>query len=51
LSLLNVMKTYLSVEFVRITPTVQTFCPDSWQAQLNFRQISFRDFVFEADIG
>jgi hypothetical protein len=51
LSLRTVMKTYPSVEFVRVTPTVQTFCPESWQAQLNFRQISFRDFILEADIG
>jgi hypothetical protein len=51
LSMTMVMKTYPSVEFVRIVPTVQSFCPETWQSLLNYRQISFRDFIIEADIG
>jgi hypothetical protein len=51
LSLRTVMETYPDVEFVRVMPTTESWCPSSWKSLLNFRQISFREFVLEADIG
>jgi hypothetical protein len=51
LSLGIVMKTYPDVEFVRVMPTAESWCPETWMSQLNFRQISTRDFVIEADLG
>jgi hypothetical protein len=51
LSMRVVMETYSTVEFVRVMPQAEYWCPPSWTARLNFRQISFRDFVLEADLG
>jgi hypothetical protein len=51
LSLKTVMETYPTVEFIRVMPQAQYWCPPSWTARLNFRQIGFRDFVLEADLG
>jgi len=50
LSLAEVMKTYSDVEFVRIMPTVDHDVPGHWDPLPNFRQISYNDFVLEADI-
>jgi hypothetical protein len=50
-SLTNVVKAYGDVEFIRVMPQ------DSWNIYYalkplpNFRQIDYRDFVLEADIG
>jgi hypothetical protein len=49
-SLLQVMKLYPSVDFVRVSPTQDFYMPDSWKYQLNLRQITFRDFVLEVDL-
>lgn len=46
----EVMKTYPQVDFVRVMPTATYSVPDSWQYFLNFRQISFNDFVREVDL-
>jgi hypothetical protein len=51
LSALRVMETYADVEFVRVMPTTNWWTPVSWQRLVNFRQISYNDFVLEADIG
>lgn len=50
-SLHDVISTYNDVEFVRIMPTASYWMHDMWKPLVNFRQISYRDFVLEADIG
>jgi hypothetical protein len=50
-SLHDVMSTYDDVEFIRIMPSTTYWMHDSWKPLLNFRQISYRDFVLEADVG
>jgi len=50
-SLLSVIQTYNEVEFVRVMPTSNYSCSTELSSQPNFRQIDFRDFVLEADIG
>ena len=50
-SLCEVMKTYSDVDFVRIMPTIDYDTPASWTPLVNFRQISYQDFVIEADLG
>jgi hypothetical protein len=47
----TVMSTYSDVEFVRIMPYDTWQVPSAFANFLNFRQISFRDFVLEADLG
>jgi hypothetical protein len=47
----QVFDTYSDVDFVRVSPTVDYYMPESWKYKLNLRQITFRDFVIEADIG
>lgn len=50
-TLLSVMITYPDVEFVRVMPTNKYAVSDALIRQVNFRQIGFREFVLEADIG
>ena len=50
-SLKVVMTTYDDVEFIRVMPMSSYWCPPDWESLPNFRQIGFRDFVLEADIG
>jgi hypothetical protein len=50
-TLLSVMTTYSDVEFVRVMPSAEYSVADALMREPNFRQISFRDFVLEADIG
>ena len=50
-TMLTVMKTYGDVDFVRVSPTKDYYMPESWKYQLNLRQITFRDFVLEVDLG
>lgn len=50
-TLTAVMDTYSSVEFVRVCPTANYACSTELVQRLNFRQIDFRGFVIEADIG
>jgi hypothetical protein len=51
LSLGTVMDTYPDVEFVSIMPTTQWYLAAEFDRRPNVRQIDFRDFVLEADIG
>lgn len=50
-SLLQVMNLYSDVDFVRVSPTKDYYMPESWKYQLNLRQITFREFVTEVDLG
>jgi hypothetical protein len=50
-TLCAIMETYSAVDFVRVCPTARHECTEELQQRVNFRQISFRDFVLEADIG
>jgi hypothetical protein len=50
-TLAHVVNTYPTVDFVRVAPTRDYWMPEELQVLLNFRQIDFRDFVLEADIG
>lgn len=49
-SLSLVMSTYPDVEFIRVAPTATFRTPEAWKYFLNFRTISFREFVTEADV-
>lgn len=49
-TLLEVMKTYSDVDFVRVMPETSWYIPEEWKYQLNFRQIHFNDFVKEIDL-
>lgn len=49
-SLQHVMQTYSEVVFTRVMPTPGWWCPDAWKSCLNFRQISYKDFILEIDL-
>ena len=51
LALKSVMTTYPEVEFISVMPTTKWYAADVFNSLTNFRQIDFRDFVLEADIG
>ena len=51
ISLGEVMKTYSDVEFVRVMHIESHDIPASWNPLPNFRQITYNDFILEADIG
>jgi hypothetical protein len=51
LSLHSVIQTYSTCEFVKVMPESGHWVHDSIDYLPNFRQISYRDFVIEADIG
>lgn len=50
-TLIHIMTVYNNVEFVRVCPTKKYVCDIGLIGRSNFRQIDFRDFVIEADIG
>jgi hypothetical protein len=50
-SLRDVMTTYSDVEFVRVMPQSTHWVHHRLTPLVNFRQINYRDFVVEADIG
>jgi hypothetical protein len=50
LTMHEVFTTYTDVDFVRVMPTKQSVMPESWKYVANLRQISYRDFVLEADL-
>jgi hypothetical protein len=50
-SLRDVISTYSDVEFVRVMPTNTHWVHHRLTPLVNFRQIDYRDFVVEADIG
>lgn len=47
----QIFKLYNDVEFVRVAPTIGYYMPESWKFFPNVRQIDFRGFVLEADLG
>ena len=49
-SLYSIMKLYDDVEFIRVAPTNTFRSPEPWKYLLNYRTISFRQFVLEADL-
>ena len=49
-SLKLVMDTYNDVDFVRVMPQSAWYMPEQWRYQLNLRQLSWREFVVEADL-
>ena len=51
MTLTHVIRTYPEVDFVRVMPTKNYWIPDEFVSLPNFRQIDYRDFVLEADIG
>lgn len=51
LNLEDVVRTYPDVEFVRVMPLDTWNMHDRFKSLLNFRQIDYRAFVLEADIG
>ena len=50
LAMLEVMKTYSDVEFIRVMPNMNWYTPEEWKYLLNFRQIGFNEFVKEVDL-
>jgi len=51
LSLNTVINTYPDVEFISVMPTAQWYLDSMFDSKPNFRQIDYRDFVSDADIG
>jgi len=49
-SLSNLMDLYNDVEFIRVMPQPNWWCPEEWKYKLNFRQIDFREFTVEIDL-
>lgn len=50
-TLTTVMNTYRDTEFIRVCPSAKVACSSQLQSLVNFRQISLREFITEADIG
>jgi hypothetical protein len=50
-SLLEVMRVYNDVEFVRVMPLDTYWIPEMLRSLANFRQIDYNAFIREADIG
>lgn len=50
LAMVEVFNTYPEIDFVRVMPSAMSSMPEDWRYVTNLRQISFRDFVMEADI-
>lgn len=51
ITLQTVIQTYDDVEFVRVMPLSTWWQPPGLRPVLNFRQISYKDFIIEADIS
>lgn len=49
-TMLQIFNLYNDVDFVRVMPSRYSSMPESWKYVTNLRQISFRDFVLEADL-
>jgi len=50
-SLAQVMETYADVDFVRVQPTLEWWTPGLWKTYSNFRQMTYENFIIEADLG
>jgi hypothetical protein len=51
MTLQNVIKTYSDVEFIRVMSESTSWIPEELEPLINFRQISYNNFTFEADLG
>jgi hypothetical protein len=51
LTLNQVITTYSEVDFIRVMPTSTWWQPAELRPLANFRQISYQDFTYEADLG
>lgn len=49
-AMVQVFTAYQDVEFIRVMPGKYAPVPEAWKYMLNFRQISFREFVLEGDL-
>lgn len=49
-SLLQIMNLYNDVDFVRVMPSEYSYMPEEWKYVTNLRQITYRNFVLEADL-
>lgn len=49
-NLATLCNVYSDVDFIRVTESGRRSTPDRWKSITNLRQISFRDFVIEADL-
>lgn len=47
----EIFRSYAPAEFIRVMPSASYRIPECWKSVQNFRQISWNDFVREADIG
>lgn len=45
-----IFDTYKTVDFVRVMPSEYSTIPETWKYCTNLRQISFRQFVLDADL-
>ncbi|CAB4129059.1 hypothetical protein UFOVP112_157 [uncultured Caudovirales phage] len=50
-SLEQVIKTYYDIDFVSVMPTKTWYVSTQFDVLPNFRQIDFREFIIEADLG
>lgn len=50
-SMVEVFKLYPEVEFVRVAPTTTYYMPELWKYLANVRQVDYRGFIIEADLG
>jgi len=50
-SMLELFGMYPEVEFIRVSPTTGYYMPESWKYLPNVRQIDYRMFTLEADLG
>jgi len=46
----NIFRQYYDVEFIRVMPGPNPVTPLSWKGCLNFRNVTYRDFVSYADL-
>jgi hypothetical protein len=49
-TLTHIMQTYSEVNFTRVMPTPGWWSPDAWKNCLNYKQISYKEFVLEIDL-
>jgi hypothetical protein len=49
-TMMQVMETYDDVEFIRVMPTIDWYCPDAWKGLLNFKQITYNEFAIEVNL-
>ena len=50
-AMMEVFQLYPDVEFVRVAPTENYYMPESWKYLANVRQVNYRGFIIESDLG